>query len=169
MKCQQWRTAMARPRMNQNQLILSGQGELKKKKYEHYNLVPGKVIPKDCKLNPPKHYEKETKKAFKAIASNLIGMGALSEQDLPAFSLMMDSLDDYYKINYLIRFLDENSEKDDDYFKKRDRLLGRKNKAMRDYYLWCGKFGITPTDRTRLSCEISEGKKDKDPLDIILN
>ena len=158
---------MARQRMTSGQLILSGQGELKKKKYEHYNMEPGNVIPKDFKILPPRHYEKQTKKAFKSITSNLIGMGALSEQDLPALALMMDSLNDYYKIESLIRFLDDNSEMDDDYFKKRDRLVGRKSKAMREFYLWTGKFGITPTDRTRIMCE-PQSNKDKDPLSQIL-
>jgi len=158
---------MARQRMTQTQLQLSGQGELKKKQYASYNLVPGKVIPKDIKLVPPKHYESASKKAFKTITSNLIAMGALSEQDLPSLGLMMDCLNDYYKINSLINLLDTTTNLDDEYFKKRDKLMKRKNDAMRNFYLWSGKFGITPTDRTRLVCEDGP-KKVSDPLDQIL-
>ena len=121
---------MGRPRMTQNQLVLSGQNILKPKRYSSYNLVPGKVIPKDVQLTPPKNYDKTTKKAFKIISSNLIAMGALSEQDLPAFSLMMDSLNDYYKYISLLELLDTTmSLEDDDYIAKRDKLVRRRNDA----------------------------------------
>ena len=154
--------------MTQNQLVLSGQGQLKKTRYSSYNLVPGNVLPKDISITPPKHYEKQTKKAFKAISRNLIAMGALSEQDLPSFSLMMDCLDDYYKLDALLIHLDTTTkERDEFYYKTRDKLMKRKADAMRNFYLWTGKFGATPVDRTRLVCGEFE-KDDKDPLDIIL-
>lgn len=159
---------MPRPRLTGTELALTGQGELRKGRYSSYNLVPGNVIPQDVTLKPPKTYEKETKKAFSAISRNLIAMGALSEQDLPSFSLMMDCLNDYYKLVALLKLLDETTtEFDDDYFKKRDRMLKRKNEAMRNFYLWTGKFGTTPVDRTRLVCEEPD-KDGNDPLDVIL-
>ena len=159
---------MSRQRATAQSLQLSGLNKIQKERYSKYNMEPGKVIPRDCRLNPPKHYEKSTKQAFKIITSNLIAMGALSEQDLPAFSLMMDALDDYNKLNSLIKLLDQTTEKDDNYFNKRDRLLSRKSKAAREYYLWCSHFGLTPADRTRLSCEPND-TKEKDPLDILLS
>ena len=159
---------MPRPRMTQNELTLSGQGELKKTRYASYNIVPGSVIPKDVKLKPPKQYEKQTKKAFNIITGTLIAMGALSEQDLPSLQLMMDCLDDYYKLNALLKLLDDTTtEFDDEYFKRRDKLMKRKNEAMRNFYLWTGKFGTSPVDRTRLVCEEPD-KDENDPLDIIL-
>lgn len=159
---------MSRPRMTSTELTLSGQGQLKKTRYSSYNLVPGTVLPKDIRINPPKHYEKETKKAFKVISRNLIAMGALSEQDLPSFSLMMDCLDDYYKLSTLLVHLDTTiRDKDEFYFKTRDKLMKRKAEAMRNFYLWTGKFGTTPVDRTRLTCE-DPLKEEQDPLDIIL-
>ena len=158
---------MPKPRATAQALQLSGLNKIQKEKYSTYNMEPGKVIPRDCELKPPKSYEKQTKKAFKVITSNLIAMGALSEQDLPALALMMDSLDDYYKLEALIRLLDQTTEKDDNYFKKRDRLLSRKSKAMREFYLWVPHFGISPSDRTRLMCE-PHSNKEKDPLDQIL-
>lgn len=159
---------MSRPRMTSTELTLSGQGQLKKTRYSSYNLVPGTVLPKDITITPPKHYEKETKKAFKVISKNLIAMGALSEQDLPSFSLMMDCLDDYYKLSALLVHLDTTTnEKDEFYYKTRDKLMKRKAEAMRNFYLWTGKFGTTPVDRTRLTCD-EPFKEEADPLDIIL-
>ena len=158
---------MSRPRATANQIELSGLNKIQKVRYSSYNMEPGKVIPPDVQLKPPKKYEKQTKNAFKIITSNLIAMGALSEQDLPAFSLMMDSLNDYYKYDNLIDFLDKTYSDKEDYFDKRDKLTKRKNEAHRNFYLWTGRFGLTPTDRTRLSCE-SSSKKDSDPLDIVL-
>jgi len=159
---------MPRPRMTGTELTLSGQGELNKTRYSKYNLVPGTVIPKDVTLKPSKHYEKETKKAFNVITRNLIAMGALSEQDLPSLQLMMDCLDDYYKIGALLKLLDDTTtEFDDSYFKKRDKLMKRKGEAMRNFYLWTGKFGCSPVDRTKLVCgEVMD--EENDPLDIIL-
>ena len=159
---------MPRPRMTGTELVLSGQGELKKTRYSNYNLIPDSVIPKDVTLKPPKHYEKETKKSFNVITRNLIAMGALSEQDLPSLQLMMDCLDDYYKLGALLKLLDDTTtEFDDSYFKKRDKLMKRKNEAMRNFYLWIGRFGCTPVDRTKLVC--GENTDDEnDPLDVIL-
>ena len=158
---------MARPRATAQSLQLSGLNKIQKTRYSTYNMEPGKVLPPDIQLKAPKKYEKQTKKAFQSITSNLIAMGALSEQDLPAMSLMMDSLNDYYKFEALIDLLDKTYMDKDDYFEKRDRLTKRKNEAMRAFYLWTGKFGITPTERTRLMCgDVS--KKDRDPLDVIL-
>ena len=159
---------MPKPRMTQQQLALSGQGELKKSKYKNWNKVPGTVIPKDHRLIAPKKYDKKTKKAFKIVTDNLIAMGALSEQDLPAMELMFDCLNDYYRFESLIKFIDETSDDSDETFKRRDRLVKRKNEAMRNFYLWTGKFGITPTDRSRLMCEVNETKGEEDPLDIVL-
>lgn len=158
---------MARPRATANQIELSGLNKIQKTRYSTYNMEPGKVIPPDVKLKPPKKYEKQTKKAFQSITSNLIAMGALSEQDLPALQLMMDSLNDYYKFDALIDFLDKTYMDKEDYFDKRDKLIKRKNESMRAFYLWTGKFGLSPTERTKLSCETPE-KSDKDPLDQLL-
>lgn len=154
--------------MTSTELTLSGQGKLKKTRYSSYNLVPGTVIPKDITLKPPKHYEKETKKSFNVITRNLIAMGALSEQDLPSLQLMMDCLDDYYKLGNLLKHLDETTtERDEFYYKTRDKLMKRKAEAMRNFYLWVGRFGCTPVDRTKLVCgEITNDEND--PLDIIL-
>ena len=160
---------MSRPRMTSTELTLSGQGQLKKTRYSSYNLVPGTVLPKDITLKPPKHYEKETKKAFNVITRNLIAMGALSEQDLPSLQLTMDCLDDYYKLNALVEHLDKTTtEFDEFYYKTRDKLMKRKAEAMRNFYLWIGKFGCTPVDRTRLVCE-DPLQDEEDPLDILIN
>ena len=158
---------MSRPRATATQLELSGLNKTQRRRYSTYNMKPGKVIPPDVQLKAPKKYEKQTKEAFKIIASNLIAMGALSEQDLPAFSLMMDSLNDYYKYEALIDFLDKTYMDKEDYFDKRDKLTKRKSESMRAFYLWTSRFGITPTERTKLCCE-SSGKDDGDPLDVIL-
>lgn len=158
---------MSRPRATASQLELSGLNKIQKTRYSTYNMKPGKVIPPDVQLKPPKKYDKQTKKAFQSITSNLIAMGALSEQDLPAMSLMFDSLNDYYKFDALIDFLDKTYMDKEDYFDKRDRLVKRKNESMRAFYLWTSKFGITPTERTKLMCD-SSSKDNGDPLDVIL-
>lgn len=159
---------MGRPRLTQNALILSGQNEKKPKRYSSYNLVPGEVIPKDVTLHPPKGYEKATKKAFKMITSNLIAMGALSEQDIPALYIMTDALNDYYKYEALLNLLDSTADvNSDDYLNKRDKLMRRKNEASDRFYRWTSRFGITPTERSKIFIQSTYGK-DEDPLDILM-
>lgn len=157
------------PRLTQTALTLSGQDKLRPQRYSSYNLVPGQVIPRDVVLTPPKHYEKQTKKAFKTISSNLIAMGALSEQDLVAFGVMMDSLNDYYKCDALLIHLDKTViDMDEEYLKQRDKILKRKGEASDRFYKWTSRFGITPTERTRLVCG-EQKQKEEDPLDILVN
>lgn len=157
-----------RPRLTQNALVLSGQNEKKPKKYAGYNLTEtGPVIPKDMVLKCPKEYSKETKKAWKAIVPSLISMGVLSQQDLPALQVMFDMYEEYQLQKKAISLLDATYSNQEDYWDKRDKASKRRDKAFDNWMRVAARFGILPTERTRLVPQDIQGEEE-DPLEIVL-
>lgn len=156
-----------RPRLTQNALALSGQDKLKPQKYASYNMEAGAVIPRDVTLRCPKDYSTETKKAWKAIVPSLIAMQVLSEQDLPTMRMMFDVYEEYQVQCKAIRHLDETYSNEEDYWEKRDKASRRRSKALDEWIRLACRFGITPTERSRLLPQETI-QKDESPLDVVL-
>ena len=156
-----------RPRLTQNALTLSGQDKLKPQRYSNYNMEAGSVIPRDAILKCPKEYSKETKKAWKAIVPSLIEMQVLSVQDLPTMRMMFDVYEEYLMHCKVIKHLDETYSNEEDYWEKRDKAARRRSKALDEWIRLACRFGITPTERSRLMPQETL-EKDKSPLDIVL-
>lgn len=156
------------PRKTQQALVLSGADKYNAKRYENYNLTEtGPVIPKDAVIKCPKEYSKETKKAWKTIVPALISMGVLSEQDLVGLKMMFDVYEEYQRHIMTIKHLDETYSNEEDYWDKRDRAAKRRDKALDQWLRIACRYGILPTERSRLMPQDIQ-KKDEDPLDIIL-
>lgn len=158
---------MGRPRLTQNQLTLSGQDKLKPARYSSYNMESGPVIPKDYILKCPSHYSKEVKKAWKAIVPSLIQMQVLSEQDLVGLKIMFDCLEEYEAQMKVIRILDETYSSEKDYWERRDKASRRRSKALDEWMRLAARYGIMPTERSRLIPQETE-PKNTDPLDILM-
>lgn len=156
-----------KPRLTQNQLTLSGLKELKPQRYSSYNMETGPVIPKDMVLKCPSHYSKEVKKAWKAIVPSLIQMQVLSQQDLVGLKLMFDCLEEYEAQMKVIKLLDSTYTNEPDYWEKRDKASRRRSKALDEWMRLAARFGILPTERSRLVPQ-DITPKDKDPLDILM-
>lgn len=157
-----------KPRQTQTALALSGQAELKPQRYKNYNLTEtGPVITKDMTLRCPSHYCKEVKKSWKAIVPSLISMQVLSQQDLPALSIMFDCLEEYYAQMRAIRLLDSTYSNEEDYWEKRDKASKRRSKALDEWVRLACRFGILPTERTRLVPQ-DTGEGEEDILDVIV-
>ena len=156
------------PRKTQQALVLSGADKYNAKRYENYNLTEtGPVIPKDTVLKCPKEYSKETKKAWKSIVPSLISMGVLSEQDLVGLKIMFDVYEEYLLHCKTIKHLDETYSSEEDYWDKRDKASKRKDRAFDQWLRIACRYGILPTERSRLLPQKLE-KKEEDPLAIIL-
>lgn len=156
------------PRKTQQALVLSGADKYNAKRYENYNLTEtGPVIPKDVVLRCPKEYSKETKKAWKSIVPSLISMGVLSEQDLPGLRILFDVYEEYQIQLRAIHHLDTTYMNEPDYWERRDRASKRKDRALDQWIRLACRFGILPTERSRLMPQELQ-KKEEDPLSVIL-
>ena len=156
-----------RPRLTQNQLVLSGQKELRPQRYGSYNMESGPIIPKDMILKCPTYYCKEVKKAWKSIVPSLISMSVLSLQDLPALGILFDCLEEYYAQMKVIKLLDSTYVNEKDYWERRDKASRRRSKALEEWLRLATRFGILPTERSRLMPQEIE-KDSRDPLDVLL-
>ena len=108
------------------------------------------------------------KKAWKSIVPSLISMQVLSEQDLPALSILFDCLEEYYAQMRAIKLLDETYSNEPDYWDKRDKAFRRRSKALDEWMRLAGRFGILPTERSRLVPMQETGHEDESPLDVVL-
>ena len=139
--------------------------------HKYYNRDHGPLITADTNLKCPSEYHKETKKCWKAIVPTLIQMGVLTEPDLPTLKQLFDAHDDYVRAreNYKAYTVLFDSSNIQDVVKMVDiqRKLFSVMDAARDRFNKIGsRFGITPTERSRLP--INQESKDEDPLQVIL-
>lgn len=161
---------MSRPRGTQASLTLSGLKDKRPGYYNQRSWVTGTVIPADAKLTCPSHYCKETKKAWKAMTSNLISMGALSEQDLPMLGALFDSYDRYNQVKLKLEEFDAQENADwfsPEWLKTRRSLQTQLHAELANFTTMASRFGCTPTERSKLVCEKKE-IKNEDPLEVLL-
>lgn len=164
---------MSKRRSTVQQLEASGLLQHNAKHYSNYNRLTGTVIEKDIQLEPPKHYRTETKKAWKAITQNLITIGALSLQDLPSLGTMFDSYDRYICLRDKLGMYDSYLEEDGidpflnpEWLKGRSTLHRMMTTELDQFMKAASRFGLTPTERSRLVCQ-QEEEKEIDPLEAI--
>lgn len=162
-------TYMGKQRNTQNELILSGAVKRNPQRYSGFNFQKGKVIPKDMTLTPPKKVRKETKKAWEAIVPNLISMGALSEQDLPMMGVLFSSYDRMMMLDDKQKSVEQTFDPTDaDQVKTLERIDRMRRNAQQEVVQLALRFGLTPTERSRLATGDSFDEEEKDPLDIIM-
>lgn len=161
---------MARPRATASHLELTGQDVLKPQKYSSYNMTKGVVVDA-VDLKPPKELSKEAKKGWNATVPALLQMQALSETDLVSLSNLFTIYDDIVSAKQAIKELDKLhlDITSDEYINKRRKLSGWLTTSVNSFTSIASRFGMTPTDRTRLPIFSEEEEEEgEDPLDIIL-
>ena len=137
-----------------------------------YNPASGNLITRDTMISPPKKYSKETVEAWNLIVSNLIMMQSLTEPDLPALKSLFDAYDDYVKARkaYQKHVVDLKAGTEE-LLKQttiHQKLFGIMDSARDRFNRLAGRFGCTPTDRSKLPIN-QDHKKDEDPLDVIIS
>lgn len=146
-------------------------GDPNKKIGRTFNPATGNIITKDTMINPPKRYTKETVEAWNLIVSNLIMMQSLTEADLPALKTLFDAYNDYVRARkaYLKHEIDLKAGTDE-LLKQttiHQKLFGIMDSARDRFNKLAGRFGCTPTERSKLPIN-QDNKKDEDPLAVVL-
>ncbi len=160
---------MSRPRNPAKKSMLSGQVEYRPARFEKYNLSDGVPI-EAVTIKPPKEYTKETKKAWNATVPALLQMQALSETDLASLGLMFQAYDEIVYARKAIAELEKSSTNiiSDEYINRRRKLNAWLMASMQTFVTFSSRFGMTPSDRTKLPMVGEEKEEEEDPLDVIL-
>ena len=117
----------------------------------------------------PSHYSSRTKQAWNRIFNGLIHMRVLTTQDLDTLITGFDAFEDMVKAQKAIKEFDKNHRPlEDENIKHRKALSQWMLTCMTEANKVFCRYGLTPTERTRLNI-IPEEKSDEDPLDVVLN
>ena len=161
--------AAGRPRGTPQHLEVSGLTKKRKKYYEERNNQQVATI-EAVEIEPPKKYSKETKAAWNSIVPNLLSMGVLTELDLPSMQMMFDSYEEYVQAKKAItKFEKIHTLLEPDYVTKRKALNTWMINCQINFNKIAARFGLMPTERSRLPINSQEQEEDEDPLEIILS
>lgn len=160
-----------RPRATTQHLEVSGLLDRKKKCYAETRRETQLAVIKDVRIDPPKKYSQETKQAWMAIVPNLVDIGVLTEVDLPSMQMMFDCYEEYVQAKKAItKFEKIHSILEPDYVTKRKALNTWMVNSQINFNKIAARFGIMPTERSRLPINEGEGVSgEEDPLEIILS
>ena len=157
-----------RPRVSKELLELNGR-MTNQTVYKDYTPSSGLVstISKDTILKPPAKISAKSKKAWNAIVPNLIALQVLNEQDLPSLDKMINSFEEYVKATNAIKEFDKVFDPLDINQVKHRRALNQwMMDSINSFNRIAAHFGITPTERTKLTLAVEE--KTDDPLSVVL-
>lgn len=160
---------MPRARSTKEYLELTGKINNQK---QYKDLAPSKglptSIPTDAALKCPTKYCKRTKDAWHAIVPSLTVLGVLNVQDLAALEMMFSAHEQYVKAEEALRkYMATEFDPSNFTSVKHMRTLSTvMNESISTFIKVSTKFGITPTERTKLVFNSEE--KEKDPLSIVL-
>lgn len=141
---------MGRPRKTKEQLHLSGMDVRNKGRYESTTMMsPDAVLL--SKLTCPTKFRPRTRRAWQHIVPSLVGMGVVSEQDIPSLNMMFTL---YNSMVLADEKLEEAEAMEDlDMMEKLDlieKLTKLRNNNWNASQQIMSKFGIGPTERAKL-------------------
>ena len=158
---------MPRARGTASHLILSGQTDRKPQRYSNYNLTEGVLPPEGTSIVAPKGLSKTAKKAWNVTVPALLQMKSLSVTDFVQLENLFITYDELLTARKAIAEFDKtHSMEDKDYLDKRRKLNIWFNNTQCTFTNLAARFGMTPSDRTRLPMD--GGDDDKDPLEVIV-
>ena len=158
---------MGQVRASAAQLKLSGLSTWNKSHYkENYNLTEG-ILPQGD-IIAPKSLSPTAKKAWNTTVPALLQMKALSVTDFVQLENLFMLYDELLKARKAIKEFDKtHSVVDDDYISKRRMLNAWLNQTQTTFTTLACRFGMTPSDRTRLPIE-EDDDNSKDPLEVLV-
>lgn len=126
-------------------------------------------IPLDGCPVPPKGTTKKGKKFWEATVVGLYNMGMLSTTDLPGLESMLYAYEELVICQDQLKTFDKLHAGEDPalYAKDRGYLHRQYITAQSEFTKLLGRFGCTPSDRTRLPI-VESDTDNKDPLSMIL-
>ena len=155
-----------RPRKTVRELKLSGTFK-KHSEHKAYNEeTPMQITDSE---RAPSRYLRRTQTAWNDFMKVKSFQGVLSIEDRTAITLMFDSLDSYYRTRDQIQNIQKTARPED--YKDRGFLSCLKiltttqNTFFQQYIQIACRFGVTPTERTRLA--IPEKKPDSDFIKLL--
>lgn len=152
-------------RLTANQLELSGLDKHNKKHYSSYNMTKGNV---EGFPEPRTGLSKESKAAWNLIVSDLVEGKELSRGDLPSLCNLIEAYEEVVKVKKAIKQYDkEHNLSEPTFIHERKKLNDWLINSIKAYSVLASKFGLTPTDRTKLPI-IQEEIKEEDPLEILI-
>ena len=160
---------MARPRATGKHIELSGLVDKKKKYKTEYNLTEGIIPSEGTQLIAPKGLSKLAKKGWDCTVPALLQMKSLSVTDFVNLEQLFLTYDEVINIRKQIKEFDKtHSIADDDYIPKRKALSSMLNNTLQTFISLSSRYGMTPSDRTRLPQE-EPTAEETDPLEILTN
>lgn len=157
-----------RPRATAQHLKLTGLDKWNKGYYADRNMTEG-IVPKDTDIKPPKGLSSGAKKAWNVTVPALIQMRAISLSDFVELENLFRVYDELLKARKAIEDFDKlpKDENYDNYLSKRSRLNKWYMNTQTAFDRLCGRFGMTPSDRTSLPKGEDEDTA-KDPLEVLV-
>ena len=160
---------MARPRATGQHIKLSGLLDKKQKYKTEYNLTEGIIPSEGTVIIAPKKLSKDAKRAWDVTVPALLEMKALSVTDFVQLEQMFVVYDELLTARKTIKEFDKShSISEDDYIHKRKALNAWFNNTQQTFNSMASRFGMTPSDRTKLPNGETE-EKEQDPLEILTN
>lgn len=120
-------------------------------------------------LSPPNHYSARTKQAWNRVIPNIQNLNILTEQDLNSLIAGFDAFEEMVKAQKAIREFDkEHPHLAVEDIKHRKALSQWMLQSMDSANRVFARFGLMPTERTRLNLVGEKEQKEEDPLDVVL-
>jgi P27 family predicted phage terminase small subunit len=145
---------MARPRQPVDLLVFKGKKNLTKKEIEDRKSQEVKAA--SDKVRPPAYLSKELKREFKKIADELLRIGIMTNLDINALVLYVESYENYRFLNEKLKELKEAEEFDINTFSQYAVEVDRAKKQCRAF---ASDLGLSISSRCRLVIPKNEEKQ----------